>query len=271
MLGEDRRGRSIVGADVLEHRGVARLLGVVIDDEVDLVDHAAEIVRLHVDHRDPIVLLHRVGGQRLDVDVEQVRHPQILGPGDPLHRADDRRRLRAPQDVSEREAARHGVRIGIVVEHDQDALAVAEVALVLLHARPGHGARELGEQRPAEELGHREIRDVRKFAAQLVGAVGGRGRPDAEHVDERAAGIADRFQDLLQAAAAAVFDDDAGAWAEIGFEVGVGAPGIAGRDVDVGVVEAPRRRTAFDDELDLEAGHQDLVEHPDDEFILADG
>ena len=196
---------------------------------------------------------------------------RFSGPRHALHRADDRRRLRAAQDVPQREAARHRVRIRIVVQHDQDALGVAEVALVLLHARPRQRARELGEQRPAEELRHREIRDVRKLAAQLVGALGGRGRPDAEHVDERAAGVADRFENLLQAAAAVVFDDDAGAGAEVGFEVGVGAPGIAGRDVDAGVVEAPRRRTAFDDELDLEAGQQDLVEHPDDQFVLTDG
>jgi len=27
----------------------------------------------------------------------------------------------------------------------------------------------------------------------------------------------------------------------------------------------------FDDELDLEAGQQDFVEHPDDQFVLTDG
>ena len=59
--------------------------------------------------------------------------------------------------------------------------------------------------------------------------------------------------------------------AEVGLEVGVGAPGVAGDDRDAGVVEAPRERPAFDDELDLEAGQQDFVEHPDDQFVLTDG
>jgi hypothetical protein len=30
-------------------------------------------------------------------------------------------------------------------------------------------------------------------------------------------------------------------------------------------------RLAFDDELHVEAGQQDFVEHPDDQFVLADG
>ena len=60
VLGEDRRRRAVVGADVLEHRGVARLLGMMIDDEIDAVDQAAEVVRLHVDHRDAVVLLERL-------------------------------------------------------------------------------------------------------------------------------------------------------------------------------------------------------------------
>ena len=38
-----------------------------------------------------------------------------------------------------------------------------------------------------------------------------------------------------------------------------------------GVVEPPRERPVLDDELDLEAGQQDLVEHPDDQLVLADG
>ena len=41
--------------------------------------------------------------------------------------------------------------------------------------------------------------------------------------------------------------------------------------VHAGVVETARERPALDDELDLEAGQQDLVEHPDDQFVLTDG
>ncbi len=92
-----------------------------------------------------------------------------------------------------------------------------------------------------------------------------------EHVDQRAAGIADRVEDLLQAAAAVVFDDDAGAGAEVGLDEGVGAPRIAGGGLDAGVVETPRQRAALDDEFDLEAGQQDFVEHPDDQLVLTDG
>ena len=47
--------------------------------------------------------------------------------------------------------------------------------------------------------------------------------------------------------------------------------GIAGDDVDPRVVEAPRERPVLDDELDFEAGQQDLVEHPDDQLVLTDG
>ena len=46
-----------------------------------------------------------------------------------------RGRLRAAEHVAQREAARHRVGIRIVVQQDQDAIGVAEVALVLLHAR----------------------------------------------------------------------------------------------------------------------------------------
>ena len=121
------------------------------------------------------------------------------------------------------------VGIGIVVQQDQDAIGVAEVALVLLDARARQRAAELGQQRPAEQLRHRQIGDVGKLGVELVGALGGRAGADAEHVDERAAGVADRLEDLLEAAAAVVFDDDAGARAEVGLEVGVGAARIAGR------------------------------------------
>ena len=47
--------------------------------------------------------------------------------------------------------------------------------------------------------------------------------------------------------------------------------GSPGDDVDAGVVQAPGERPVFDDELDFEAGQQDLVEHPDDQFVLTDG
>jgi hypothetical protein len=36
-------------------------------------------------------------------------------------------------------------------------------------------------------------------------------------------------------------------------------------------MKAPRQRPALDDELHFEAGQQDFVEHPDDQFVLTDG
>jgi hypothetical protein len=35
-------------------------------------------------------------------------------------------------------------------------------------------------------------------------------------------------------------------------------------------MEAAGERAVLDDELDLESGQQDFVEHPDDQFVLAD-
>ena len=76
---------------------------------------------------------------------------------------------------------------------------------------------------------------------------------------------------LLKASLAAVFDDDAGAGGDVGFEIGVGAARVAGDDVQAGVMQPAGERLALDEELDFEAGQQDFVEHPDDQLGLADG
>jgi hypothetical protein len=39
----------------------------------------------------------------------------------------------------------------------------------------------------------------------------------------------------------------------------------------VGVVQPARERPVLDDELDVEARQQDLVEDPDDQLVLTDG
>ena len=85
VLGEDRARRPVVGADVLEDRRVARLLGMVVDDQIDARQQPAEVVRLHVDGGDAIEARELVGRDRLDLDVEQVGHPQVLRPRDALH------------------------------------------------------------------------------------------------------------------------------------------------------------------------------------------
>ena len=59
----------------------------------------AEVVRLHVDHGDAVELGDLRRRDDLDVDVEQVHHPQVLGPGHALQGADDRRLPGAVQHV----------------------------------------------------------------------------------------------------------------------------------------------------------------------------
>ncbi len=105
---------------------------------------------------------------------------------------------------------------------------------------------------------------------ELLGALAGRLGADPEDVDQRAAGGAHRFEHLLRTASAVVLDDDAGAGTDVGFEIGVGTARVAGCDGHTGLVEAARERPVLDDELDLESRQQDFVEHPDDQFVLAD-
>ena len=85
-----------------------------------------------------------------------------------------------------------------------------------------------------------------------------------------APGVPDGLEDPLEAVAAVVFDDDAGAGREVGLDVGVGAARVARRDVQPAVVEPLGQRLALDQELDFEVGQQDLVEHPDGQLGLAD-
>ena len=188
VLGQDRARRAVVGADVLEHGAVAGLLGVVVDDEIGPIQHAAEVVRLDVDGRDALELLERGRRDLLDVDVEHVRHAQVLGPRHALDGADDRRRLGPPEQVAQRQAARQRVRIGVVVEEDEDAVGVGEVALILLHARPGHRAAQFGDEGRADELAEADVGDVGLGGTRVLGGLVGL-RTRVQHVDERAAGV----------------------------------------------------------------------------------
>ncbi len=92
-----------------------------------------------------------------------------------------------------------------------------------------------------------------------------------QHVCQRSPCIENCAQDPPDAAASGVLDDEAGAGGDVGFEVGVDAAGVAGHDLDAGIVEAPGDRPAFHDEVHVEARQQDLVQGADDEFVLADG
>ena len=246
-----------------------------VDDEVDPIDEAAVVVRLHVDHGDPIELFHRVGGQDFDVDVEQVDHPEVLGTGDALQRAQNRRGLGAAQQVTQREARRQRVRIGIVVEQDQHAIGVVEETLILLDAGAGQGPADLGDERPADELGHREERQFGKRRAQLVlpplvGAALFRARL-AQDIHQRGSGVPDGIELVAQPLTPAVFDDDAGGGADVGLDVGLGLLDVAGDHRHAGIVQAPGQRTAFHQEVDVEAGGQDLLQEPDNQLSVTDG
>src|SRR5258707_536034 len=81
--------------------------------------------------------------------------------------------------------------------------------------------------------------------------------PMARKVAQGARGVGNRLENLLQAAAAVVLDDDAGARADVGLEIGVGAARIATADRDARLVDAAGERPVLDDELDLEARMQD--------------
>ena len=116
-------------------------------------------MRLDVDGGDAIEAGERLRRDLLDLDVEHVGHPQVLRPRHALHRPDDRRRLRAAQQVAQREAAGQRVGVGIVVEEDEDAVGVGEVALILLDARPRHRAAQLGDERRPQQLRQVEMGD----------------------------------------------------------------------------------------------------------------
>ena len=141
----------------------------VVDDQVGARQQPAEVMRLDVDGRDPVELLERRRRDRLDVDVEHVRHPQVLGPGHALHRADDRRRLGPAQQVAQRQAARQRIGIGIVVQQDQHPIRIGEVALILLDPGARHRPAQLGHQRRPDELGQVHVGGVGELRLQRIG------------------------------------------------------------------------------------------------------
>jgi hypothetical protein len=132
------------------------------------------------------------------------------GPRDPFERRNHGRGPRSVQHRAQRESARHGVGIGLVVEQNQDAVRVGEVALILLHAGSGQRAAELGEQRRFEQLRQRQIGHVGKMVANCLGPLLAIGGADAKDVNERASGVAYGVDHFWQKFPAAVLDDDAG-------------------------------------------------------------
>ena len=202
-----------------------------IDHQIDAIDLAAEIVRLHVDHRDAIEIGHVRSGHDLDMDVEEVHHPLVLGTRDPLERRNHRRLSVATQHVAQGQPAGERIGIGIVVQEDEDPIGVAEEPLVLLNLETGEGATELGEERTAEELREGEVIELGKLRLEFFFAFAGMRGADSQHIDQRAARIPDGFENLAEALAAVVFDHHAGPWREVGFQVRVGALEVPARDV----------------------------------------
>ncbi len=157
------------------------------------------------------------------------------------------------------------------MQDDDHAVCVGEEALILLDLESGEGAAEFCQKRPAEELGQGEVIELGKLRLEFFLTLPRVRRPDPEHVHQRATGVPDRFENLLQAALAVVLDHDARTRREVGFEIGIGAPEVSGRNVQAAFMEPSRNGFTFNQELDFEAGQQDLVEHPDGQFGLANG
>ena len=89
----------------------------------------------------------------------------------PSQRGNDGGGSRTVQHRAQGEAAGHRVGIGLVVQQDQDAIGVGQIALVLLDAGARQRTAEFGEQRRFEELGKREVRDVGKLVADGLRAL----------------------------------------------------------------------------------------------------
>ena len=265
MLGQDGGGRSEVRPDVLEGRRVAGAFRVVVDDQVHPVQQPAEVVGLHVDGRDAVELRERFRGQRLDLDVEEVGHAQVLGAGHAAEGSDDGGRLGAVEKIAEREAAGEGVRIGVVVEEDQHPVRVREVALVLLHAGAGERAAQRVVQRSLDEVAQRERGDL----GELLRPLGG-GLRDREHVGQTRSRVGHRPQHPAHSAPAVVVDDDARRGIDVGVDVGGEAAGIGPDGGNAGVAQASGERAILDYERDVEGRRQCLVEGLDDQIVLAD-
>ena len=106
-----------------------------VDDQVDAVDRAAEVVRLHVHHRDAVEAGDCSGVMISTWMSSRFTIRRFSGRVTPWSARDDGRLLGAAQDVAQRQAAGHRVGIGIVVQENQDAVGVAEEPLVLLDPR----------------------------------------------------------------------------------------------------------------------------------------
>ena len=219
----------------------AGALGMMIDDEIHLVDEPAEIVGLHVDRRDPVELGERLAVQRLDVDVEEAGHPEVLGSRNPLERPDDRGGLGPVQEVAQGETAGHRVGIRVVVQQDQHAVGVGQIALILLDPRACHRAIQFRAERATQEIRQCQMSNFGRAGSQFLLPPGARRVSHVEQIDEDAAGIADCLHGAPGTASSGVLDEHAGAGVDGGPQIALHRVRIADVDRDLGVVQPARQ------------------------------
>ena len=127
VFGEDRRGRAVARADVRDGHLVARSLGVVVDDDVDVAQAFGKIVSedvgLHVHEHEPVELRQLVGCDHADLDPDRVAEGLVLGA---LYVAEgDQGRRRALATEQRTQGVGAGDAVGIWIRLDEDAHLLA--------------------------------------------------------------------------------------------------------------------------------------------------
>ena len=119
-----------------------------------------------------------------------------------------------------------------------------------------------------DQFREREVGDVRIVVLEALFAVGVAARP--EDVDERSAGVPRRVDQPAETPPVVVLDEDAVGGGEPGLQVRVTPPGVGGGHGQPGFVEPPGKGPVLDQEFDVEAGSQHLMERANQELVLAD-
>ena len=126
VLGHDGRGRAVLHPHVLERSGATGVAGMMIDRDIGARDFLAEERRLNIDHRNLVELAQGLGRGRLDFDFQQMHHREVFRPRDGLEREQRRGLLVASQQSAQSYPARHRIGVGVVLQHDRDAIAVGD-------------------------------------------------------------------------------------------------------------------------------------------------
>src|SRR5262249_10418242 len=118
ILEQNRRRGPIAGTNVLQMASIVELLGVMIDDEVDLFGRVRKMRRLKVDDGDMMKALERAFRDLFDFDLQQFNHRDIFRPRDPTERPERGRLFVASENLTQGEAASNGVRVRIILKQD---------------------------------------------------------------------------------------------------------------------------------------------------------